>query len=144
MKVSTRGRYTIRALVDLALSQGEEPVQIKEISKREGISDHYIEILFVKLRKAGFIKSLRGPKGGYQLSLPPSKIRVGDVLRVVEGPLTLVFCVDPQETKRICEKSEACVTRLLWKKISDRINSILDNTTLEDLCREAKKLKRVS
>lgn len=114
---------------------------LKDISKRQKISINYLEQLFVKLRRAGIITSVRGPKGGYKLSKPAKDITIGDILRVVEGPISPV----PHNEKESAAGSpiplEVYVTRLLWKRLGDKMAEFLDSTSLEDLCAEAKELK---
>ncbi|MBA7669850.1 HTH-type transcriptional regulator CymR [subsurface metagenome] len=131
MRLSTKGRYGVRAMVALALHYGEGPVSVNSISKEEGISPDYIEQLFIKLRRKGLIKSRRGPEGGFLLARPPSQIRVGDIIRGIEEPITLAPCVEEN-----CSHLKGCTTHLLWKKIANRIAEILDSTTLDDFREE--------
>ncbi|HID86029.1 MAG TPA: Rrf2 family transcriptional regulator [Anaerolineae bacterium] len=137
MRLSTRGRYALRAMVDLALHADLGPVPRSEIAERQEISAHYIEQLFVKLRKAGLIESVRGPGGGYILARNAGDIKAGDVIRAVEGPIALVYCVEPQ-TDLPCHRMPRCVTHLLWKRLSKTIEEILDSVTLKDLCDQAR------
>lgn len=141
MRLSTRGRYALRAMVDLAMYADSGPVPRNEIAERQGISVHYIEQLFAKLRKKGFIKSVRGPRGGYILARDAKDIRAGDIIRAVEGPIALVYCVDPQSRSR-CRRMFYCVTHLLWKRLSEEISKTLDSITLEDLCKRSRELMR--
>jgi len=129
-------------MLDLALHYGQGPVSIRDISKREGISKNYIEQLFVRLRHAKLIMSVRGPKGGYLLTSQPGRIKVGDIVRVLEGPIAAVYCVQPQNSKDLCERISTCVPYILWKRLTNKINEVLDSTTLEDLCREGVKLSK--
>jgi len=131
MRISTKGEYAVRALVDIASQSGKNPVQIREISKREGISKSYIEQLFVKLRNLKIIKSIRGPKGGYLLAKDASNISIGDIIRAVEGPIALVQCV----TNKCCERTSKCSSYSLWKKVSSKIEEQLDSISLKDLCK---------
>ncbi len=101
MRLSTKGRYGVRAMVALALHYGEGPVSVNSISKEEGISPDYIEQLFIKLRRKGLIKSRRGPEGGFLLARPPSQIRVGDIIRGIEEPITLAPCVEERNKVEI-------------------------------------------
>ena len=129
-------------MLDLALHYGQGPVSIRDISKREGISKNYIEQLFVRLRHAKLIKSVRGPKGGYLLTSQPGGIKVGDIVRTLEGPIAAAHCVQPQNSKDLCERISTCVPYILWKRLTNKINEVLDGATLEDLCREGMKLSK--
>ncbi len=141
MRLSTRGRYALRAMVDLALHADEGPVLRSDIAERQEISAHYIEQLFVKLRRAGFIESVKGPGGGYLLAKSAEQIKAGDIIRTVEGPIALVHCVAPhQETT--CHRADSCVTHLLWERLSDKVAEVLDSVTLKDLCDQARELEK--
>mgnify|MGYP001065128817 FL=1 len=142
MLLSSRGEYGVRCMLDLAIHYGQGPISIRDISKREGISKNYIEQLFVRLRHAKLVKSVRGPKGGYLLTSPPGSIKVGDIVRVLEGPIAAVYCVQPEKSKDLCKRISTCVPYILWKKLTKKINEVLDSTTLEDLCREGVKLSK--
>ena len=142
MLLSSRGEYGVRCMLDLALHYGQGPVSIRDISRREGISKNYIEQLFVRLRHAKLIKSVRGPKGGYLLTSQPGSIKIGDIVRALEGPIAAVYCVEPQKSKELCKRISTCVPYILWKKLTKKINEVLDGTTLEDLCREGVKLSK--
>ncbi|HQE04887.1 MAG: Rrf2 family transcriptional regulator [Tepidanaerobacteraceae bacterium] len=137
MKLSTKGRYGLKAMYDLALNYGDEPVSLKSIAERQGISENYLEQLMANLRKAGLVRSIRGAYGGYLLSREPSKITVGDVLRALEGPIGLVDCVLEQDAVK-CLKYENCITRTVWEKISDSIVKTIDSITLQDMCNNTK------
>ncbi len=140
MRLSTRGRYALRAMIDLALHEDEGPVLRSDIAGRQEISAHYIEQLFVKLRKAGLIKSIKGPGGGYILAKSADKISAGDIIRTVEGPIALVHCVAPQKEAH-CHRVDGCVTHLLWGRLSDKVAEVLDSITLKELCDQACELK---
>ena len=140
MRLSTRGRYALRAMIDLALHANEGPVLRSDIAERQEVSADYIEQLFVKLRRAGFIESVRGPGGGYILAQGADQIKVGDIIRTVEGPIALVHCVAPQQ-EAACHRADNCVTHLLWKRLSDRVAEVLDSVTLKDLCDQACELE---
>ncbi len=139
MKLSTKGRYGLRAMLDLALHSTEDVVSIKSISERQNISENYLEQIIATLKKAKFVKSTRGAKGGYSLSRYPQDISVGDILRALEGDLNPVDCVAVNEDSA-CEEAEFCVTKYVWKKISDSINDVVDHITLEDLIQEQHKI----
>lgn len=136
MRLTTKGRYGLRAMFELAKDYGKGPVTIKTISERQHLSIHYLEQLLAKLRRSGLIKSVRGPGGGYILAKKPSKISIGDIVRILEGPIALAKCIDESLMKNICEHIDDCVVRLMWKRISDRIADVLDSITLEDLNKE--------
>ena len=131
MQISTKGRYALRLMLDLAVHNTGELVKIKDISARETISEKYLEQIISSLKKAGYVKSLRGAQGGYMLAREPQTYTVGSILRLTEGCLSPVDCVAPDGGG--CEKGDACVTRILWKKIDDAINEVVDNITLGDL-----------
>lgn len=137
MKISTKGRYGLRALIDLAQYSEEEPVSISSISARQGISERYLEQLMTLLKKAGLIKSIRGAGGGYILAKDVSEISVGDVLRALEGNLEPVECSAFHE-KEICEAADSCVTKYVWKKINESINRTVDEMDLKQLVEESK------
>ena len=139
MKLSTTGRYGLRALIDLAVHSQDGAVSIQSIAKRQSISDNYLEQLMAKLKKAGLVTSSRGACGGYRLAVPASEISVGDVLRALEGDLNAVTCAgnDPEPS---CEGADICVTRFVWKKINDSIAHTVDTMMLEELVEESKKL----
>ncbi|MFP4697669.1 MAG: RrF2 family transcriptional regulator [Eubacteriales bacterium] len=135
MKLSTKGRYGLRAMVDLALNSKDTNVPINSISERQAISENYLEQLIAKLKKAGLVKSTRGAQGGYSLNKVPEEITIGDILRALEGDLSPVECSLIKEEME-CEGEEQCVTKYVWKKISDSINKVVDEITLEDLVKE--------
>jgi len=141
MRLSTRGRYALRAMIDLALHTDGGPVLRSDIAERQEVSAHYIEQLFVKLRRAGFIESVKGPGGGYMLAKSTDQMRVGDIIRTVEGPIALVHCVAPQQEEATCPRVDSCVTHLLWQRLSDKVAEVLDSVTLEELCDQALELK---
>lgn len=138
MKLSTKGRYGLKAAFDLAMNYGNGSIPLKSIAERQDISEHYLEQLISSMRKAGLVKSERGAQGGYQLTKRPSEITVGDVLRVLEGPLGLVDCI-LENNAAVCSKSDRCITRLVWEKIKDSITKTVDSITLQDMCDEARK-----
>lgn len=131
MKVSTKGRYALRLMLDLAINHDGSPIRIKDVAERQGISDKYLEQIISVLNKAGYVKSVRGPQGGYVLKKNPEDYTVGMILRLTEGSLAPVSCVE--EDEMACERKDSCVTYILWDKISDAINGIVDTVTLQDL-----------
>ena len=140
MKLSTKGRYGLRALIDLALYSDNEAVSISSIAGRQNISDSYLEQLVRKLKKAGLVKSLRGAGGGYMLAKPAAEISVGDVLRALEGDLDAVTCPGTQESSG-CQSSDLCVTRYVWQRINDSITQAVDSIMLEQLVEESRRVQ---
>jgi Rrf2 family protein len=130
LKLSTKARYGLRAMIELALREGEGPVQLGEIATAQRISPKYLEQLFIPLRTAALIRSERGPKGGYALARPSDQITALDAVRAVEGPLDLIDCIAPS---RSCDQASHCVARMLWSDASDAIASVLGRVTLKDL-----------
>lgn len=139
MKLSTKGRYGLRALIDLAIHSEQEPVSISSISARQNISERYLEQLVGKLKKAGMVKSIRGAQGGYQLARDAKEISVGDILRALEGSLDAVECPGLKADQG-CEEADFCVTKYVWQKINDSITNAVDEITLEQLVAESKKV----
>jgi Rrf2 family transcriptional regulator, cysteine metabolism repressor len=129
MKLSTKGRYGVKAMVDLALHYGMEPVSIKSISERQNISEYYLEQLFSNLRKANLIRSVRGAQGGYSLEKPPKETSVFEIMEVLEGPIEVSECIELGN----CSNTECCATRLLWVKIKDSIDNVMKSTSLQDM-----------
>jgi len=140
MKLSTRGRYATRALLDLALHHDEEPVLLKDIAQRQEISLSYLEHLITPLIAGGLVRSTRGAKGGISLAKPPEEIKLVEVIQLLEGSIAPVECVTNPE---ICPRSASCVTRDVWGEIKRAINGVLQSTTLQDLV-ERQKMKRQS
>jgi len=141
LRLSTKGRYGVKAMFDLAQHYGEGPVSLKSVAERQGISEHYLEQLISGLRKSGLVKSVRGAQGGYTLAKEAEKITVGDIIRVLEGPIAPVECVS-EEDPEICQKADCCVTRGIWEKVRDSIAGVLDSITLQDMIKDAEKLQR--
>lgn len=139
MRVSTMGRYALRAMVDLAQRQDNGPVLRKDIATRQAISSTYLAHLFGKLKQAGLIESVMGPGGGYLLGRDAAEITAGDVLRAVDEVLEPVFCVDT-DPHVACPRSSACATHLLWARLGQSIGELLDAITLADLSAEATRL----
>ena len=139
MRLSTKGRYALRAMLDLALHADEGPISREDIARRQEISAFYLAQLFNKLSKAGLALSVKGPGGGYVLARCPEEISVGDIIRAVEGPIALVHCVVPED-ETACPRAEGCVARLLWKRLSKEVAELMDSITLKDLCEQAMEL----
>ncbi|MCR5126290.1 MAG: Rrf2 family transcriptional regulator [Treponema sp.] len=132
MKISTRGRYALRFMIDLAQnSHGSEYTALKDVSQRQNISIKYLEQITSLLSKFGLLTSVRGPQGGYKLSKPASAYKVSEILKITEGSLSPVACLETENNT--CEKKDTCQTLALWEGLKKVINSYLDNVTLEDL-----------
>lgn len=139
MKLSTKGRYGLRAMIDLAIYSEKEPVSIQSIADRQNISERYLEQLMAKLKKAGLVVSIRGASGGYQIAKSALEISVGDVLRALEGDLRAVTC-DAGEGG--CEKADLCVSRYVWQRINESITNTVDTMYLDQLVAESRKLQK--
>jgi len=140
MRLSTQSRYGVRAIFDIAYHSEGLETQVKDISRRQGISPRYIEQIFQKLKKAGIIGSKRGPSGGYFLNKKPEEISIGEIVRVTEGSLNPVICLDPKSSKPLCDKLEECVTRIIWNEAANRLKGYFDSITIKDLCQMAKEM----
>jgi len=140
MKLSTKGRYGLRALIDLALHSEEEAVSISSISSRENISISYLEQLVAKLKKANLVISSRGAGGGYRLAKPAAQISVGDILRALEGNLEAVVCPG-LGSDSTCEGSDTCVTKYVWERINNSITTAVDEISLEQLVEQSRKVQ---
>jgi Rrf2 family cysteine metabolism transcriptional repressor len=141
MRISTRGRYALRAMVDLAQHGDHGPVLRQELSERQEISADYLAQLFTHLQAAGLVEGVKGPGGGYRLTRDPSLIRPGHVIRAVEGPVAVVHCTLPcPDEGPACRRIDRCVTHLLWKRVSEAVKEVLDSVTLRDLADEAVQL----
>jgi Rrf2 family protein len=136
MKISTKGRYGTRTLVDLALHEEEGPVQLKDIAERQQISLHYLEHLVGPLIAAGIIRSVRGARGGIWLAKRPNEIKLSEIVNILEGSLCIVDCLDNPES---CGRYEYCAAREIWCELEDAMNDILESTTLRDLVERQKK-----
>lgn len=143
MRLSTKGRYGVRAMLDLAIHEAIGPVSIKNISQREGISVNYLEQIFNQLRRAGLVRSIRGPGGGFLLARPSKEITVMDIIKALKVPVVPVFCVDDEDEISQCERVNSCVSRLLWQRLGKKIKEILEGTSLEDLLAEARQISRL-
>ncbi|WP_027400208.1 RrF2 family transcriptional regulator [Anaerovorax odorimutans] len=134
MKISTKGRYALRLMLDLAVHDSGECISIKSIASRQNISEKYLEQIITQLNKAGYVKSVRGAQGGYMLSKPPEEYTVGMIIRLMEGSLAMVSCLDSKDNP--CNRAIDCVTLEVWKKIGDSISEVVDNITLADLVKK--------
>ena len=135
MKLSTRGKYGVRALFEIARNFGKGPLAIKEIAERQKISLSYLEQILHRLGKAGIIESVRGPHGGYELARKPADLTIGDVIRVLEGPIALSHCLEPGEGGN-CYQADDCVARMVWSRVGAKIEEALDSITFEQLLKQ--------
>ncbi|MDD4878979.1 MAG: Rrf2 family transcriptional regulator [Candidatus Omnitrophica bacterium] len=135
MKLTTKGRYGTRLMLDLALHFGEQPVFLKDAAKRQGISEKYLWHLIPPLKNAGLITSVRGAHGGYSLARSPDRITLKEILLAVEGPISFVSCVGGSSA---CARSETCATKDIWSEISEKFLQILESFTLEDIVEKQK------
>jgi Rrf2 family cysteine metabolism transcriptional repressor len=140
MKISTRGRYGTRVLLDLALREGKEPVPLKDIARRQQISLLYLEHIIAPLISAGMIRSTRGAHGGVQLAKPPREIKLSEVLGLLEGSIAPVDCINDPEA---CSRSELCATRDVWVELKKAIEGVLESKTLQNLVEMQNKKKAV-
>ena len=131
MKISTKGRYALRLMIDLGENNTGTPISLRDVAKRQGISEKYLEQIISILNKAGYVRSIRGAQGGYLLRREPKEYTVGDILRLTEGSLAPVTCVEDEDMP--CERQDNCVTVIVWKKINEAINNVVDSITLQDL-----------
>ncbi len=130
MKLSTRSRYGVRLILDLALHGHEGPVGLGVVAQRQGIGIKYLEQIIIPLKKANYVASVRGPKGGHMLTRPSEEITVGEIVKLMEGGLRLTRCINyPGE----CQRSDQCVTRIIWKEATEAINERLDSITFKEL-----------
>lgn len=142
MKISTKGRYAVRVMLDLALHDSGECIKVKDIASRQGISNKYLEQIIAILNKAGYVKSVRGAQGGYRIAKDPKEYTVGMILRLTEGSMAPVACLE--ENADECERCDTCETLEVWKELYDAINNVIDNVTLEDLIeRHQKRLENL-
>ena len=140
MILSTKGRYGLKMMYEFALNYGKGPMSLKEVAQKQRLSETYLEQLIAHLRKAGLVTSVRGAQGGYELSRRPEEITVGEIIRELEGPLAPSECVLDDEPE--CSNADYCVTRLIWEKIMDSINNVIDSITLNDMINDYYKLKQ--
>ncbi len=141
MKLSTKGRYATRVLLDLALHQEEKPVPLRDIAKRQQLSLRYLEHLVAPLIAGGMIRSTRGPKGGVSMARPPEEVRLDEVIQLLEGSLAPVECVDNPE---VCSRSDSCATRDIWGEMKKAMDGVLRSTTLQDLAERQERKERTN
>jgi len=137
MRLSTRGRYAVRSLIDLALNMDDGYVSLQSISQRQEISLHYLEQIFNKLKKSNIVESKKGLGGGYLLARPATEITIGDIIRSVEGPIAPVHCVNPGSEKDKCDKADNCIAHMLWTQLEKKMENFLDDVNLEQIKNDA-------
>ena len=130
MRISTRGRYGLRAMFELARRQDTGPVTMDTVAQEQELSRKHLHNLLTALKVAGLVQSIRGPRGGFVLTRPPEQIRLSEILEAVEGPLSLVACVVERDT---CRKTRSCPARQVWQQVSDAIEEVLESVTLHDM-----------
>lgn len=141
MKISTKGEYASRAMLELALRYGGPPLHIREISRAQNIPKRFLEQILLMLKRAGYVKSEKGKKGGYFLARPPAEINVAGVIRAMDGPLAPIECVSVISHKA-CPMEEFCGLRTLWKEVRDSVAELLENTTFADLIERHRRVQR--
>jgi len=139
MKISTKGRYALRLMLDLALNDKGEYITIRSISARQEISDKYLEQIITVLSRAGYVKSTRGAKGGYKLARPAKEYTVGMILRLIEGSLVPVACMEDEPNQ--CPRADKCATLDIWQNLDKAVSSVIDNITLANLAEKQKALE---
>ena len=142
LKLSSKGEYGVRAMIEIARDYEHAPLPIKVIAQRQNLSSAYLEQIMNTLRRAGLVQSLRGPGGGYVLAGRPDSISIGHILRALEGPVALASCLEPSTES--CSQLEGCVARLLWQSLGETIEKMLEKITLQDLITEQIKLTSCS
>ena len=140
MKISTRGRYALRLMMDIALAEGDAPVRIKDIAGRQELSEKYLEQIVSVLNKAGLVKSSRGPQGGYRLTREPEEYTAGEIVSSIEGSLAPVACLESETNE--CPRHRGCATLRLWQKVDDAIQAVMGSVTLADLIAWQKELEK--
>jgi Rrf2 family transcriptional regulator, cysteine metabolism repressor len=143
MRLSTKGEYASRAMLELALRFADGPQHIRDISSAQDIPDRFLEQILLQLKRAGYLRSRKGPQGGYRLSRPPAEISVAEVIRVMDGPLAPIDCVSVT-AHEVCPKEDGCVLKGLWKETRDAIAAILERTTLADLVDRSRTARRAA
>ncbi len=130
MKLTTKGRYATRAMLDLALHRGEGAILVRDIARRQEVSEKYLKQLLAPLKAAGLVRTIRGARGGFILAKPPSEIKLIEIVQVMEGSMAPAECVDDAQ---ICSRSDSCVTRQVWTEMKEATDKVLESTNLQDL-----------
>ncbi len=141
MKISTRGRYAVRVMLDLALHDTGECIKVKDIAGRQGISGKYLEQIIGVLNKAGYVISVRGAQGGYRIAGKPEEYTVGMILRLTEGSMAPVACLDEKAAE--CDRCDTCETLEVWKALYAAVNGVIDNVTIADLMKRRKERSEI-
>jgi len=141
MRLSRKGRYGVRAMVCLAMIGGDSPISTKRVAETEGIPVAFLEQLLFRLKKAGFVRSRRGPKGGFALTKRPEDIRMIDILEALDEAILPAECVAPESSRPGCSMKKRCASHLLWQRLSDTVRDVLEKTTLADVCSDARELQ---
>ena len=136
MKISTKGRYAVRVMLDLALQESGKCTKVKEIAARQDISEKYLEQIIAMLNKGGYVNSVRGAQGGYRIAKEPGACTVGEILRLAEGSLAPVSCLEADA--EVCGRCETCDTLDIWKEVYNAVNQVVDNVTIQDLLERKK------
>ncbi|MFN3476651.1 MAG: RrF2 family transcriptional regulator [Candidatus Methylomirabilales bacterium] len=134
MWISTKGDYATRALQELTLLYNKGPIQVEEIAERQGLPVRYLEQILLTLKRAGYVESKRGARGGYYLKKHPREITIGEIIRLMDGPLAPIFCISEMERRQFCTMEPRCSLRDIWFEVREAISKIVDNTTFQDLC----------
>lgn len=139
MKLSTRGRYGVAIIYDLSQQFGKGPVSLKSIGERQGISEQYLQQLIGSLKSNGYVKSVRGAQGGFELTREPASIAVGDIVRAMEGPIAPVDCLLSEASKnnQYCQRADNCPRRKVWEKLGKSMTKVLDSITFADMCKDS-------
>jgi Rrf2 family cysteine metabolism transcriptional repressor len=135
LRLSTKGEYASRAMLELSLHHGEKPLHIRDISKAQDIPQRFLEQILLQLKRAGYLRSRKGPDGGYHLSKPPAEITVAEVIRVMDGPLAPIDCVSVS-AHEVCPHEDSCGLRWLWKEVRDAVALIMERTTFDELAKK--------
>jgi Rrf2 family transcriptional regulator, cysteine metabolism repressor len=145
MIISTRGRYGIRAMIEIASIKDDEFITLKKIAEKQGISESYLEQLIVPLKKSNYIKSFRGARGGYAINCDTEKLTVADILRALEGPMYPVDCIGDNIKSSVCGNANCstCVTKPIWEQLYESLNNVLESFTLADLSRDYVNLNNI-
>jgi Rrf2 family cysteine metabolism transcriptional repressor len=138
VRLSTKGEYASRAMLELAFHYESKPLHIRDISKAQSIPQRFLEQILLQLKRAGYLRSRKGPDGGYYLSRPPADINIAEVIRVMDGPLAPIDCVSVT-AHEVCPHEKTCSLKWLWKEVRDAVAEILERTTLEDLVQRSKR-----
>ena len=140
MRLSTKSRYGVRALFDIAYHSRGLPTPIKEISRRQEVTPRYLEQIFQRLKKAGIVKSVRGPKGGYYLSRKPEEVMVSDIIRAMGESIEPIFCARPLKGRKRCRRESKCAAQVVWSEAGRRLVEYLNSVSLAGMCKMAREL----